>query len=99
MALDQVLLSPIGICLFYSIIKTMEGATFATVFDYCAWFPVSASNSVRTAVVMTKLHVLHACGSEAHVPSQHDTIAASFESEDLHQDFFAEPHNSLHFSR
>ena len=31
MALDQVLLSPIGICLFYSIIKTMEGATFAAV--------------------------------------------------------------------
>ncbi len=25
MALDQLLLSPIGICLFYSIIKTMEG--------------------------------------------------------------------------
>ena len=25
MALDQVLLSPIGICIFYTIIKTMEG--------------------------------------------------------------------------
>ena len=29
MALDQVLLSPIGICLFYSIIKTMEGTGVA----------------------------------------------------------------------
>lgn len=25
MALDQLLLSPIGICIFYTIIKTMEG--------------------------------------------------------------------------
>ena len=35
MGLDQVLLSPIGICLFYSIIKTMEGTTFAALCSQC----------------------------------------------------------------
>lgn len=42
MGLDQVLLSPIGICLFYSIIKTMEGTTFAALCLRCLFDTVLA---------------------------------------------------------
>ncbi len=50
MALDQLLLSPIGICLFYSIIKTMEGQLL---FRY----PLDAYSAAH-AHLMYKVHHL-----------------------------------------
>ncbi len=50
MALDQLLLSPIGICIFYSIIKTMEGRLL-----FC--YPLDAYSAAH-AHVMYKVHHL-----------------------------------------
>lgn len=48
MALDQVLLSPIGICLFYSIIKTMEGTRAVQLFvgDVCLVTALGSSQRI-----------------------------------------------------
>ena len=56
MGLDQVLLSPIGICLFYTIIKTMEGEALHVRFDATDTMLCTTSWLTSSAICMHKSH-------------------------------------------
>ena len=67
MALDQLLLSPIGICLFYSIIKTMEGGLL-----FC--HPLDAYSAAYAHLMYTVNHLLHTLLDIRPVPLQGSQI-------------------------